>query len=157
MKGSMLDLPVIMALMLSGAIMIWIVYLILSSMYAAWPVGGESLDILETGIQTFSLFDTVFLMLAVGLGMFTIVSAFFIDSHPVFFVFSALIMLPIVILTSAQITNVFVEFATAVPFQPVTAEFPFIYTIMINLPLFMLVIGIFTAIVMHSKSGGMNA
>jgi len=156
MRGSITDFPVIMALLLSGGISIFLVYLILTAISGAWPAaaGAESAAVLNAGISAFSVFDYMFVFFAVGLGAFTIISGFFINSHPVFFVFSALFLLPVCILTSAQITNAFDAFITADAIVAVANEFPYIVTLMRNLPLFFLVIGIMVAIAVHAKPGG---
>lgn len=157
MKGSITDFPVIMALLLSGSLTIFIVYYVLNAFYAAWPAaiaGPESVYVLTTGIAAFSVFDYMFVFLAVGLGMFSVVSGFFIDSHPIFFAFSVLLLLPIVILTSAQITNVFNEIAMSPQIVATANQFPYIVLFMRNLPLFFLVMGILVAIAVHGKPGG---
>lgn len=157
MKGSITDFPVIMALLLSGALSIFLVYYVLSAMSSAWPValtGAESAYVLTTGLAAFTVFDYMFIFLAVGLGLFTVVSGFFIDSHPIFFAFSVLLLLPIVILTSAQITNVFNEIAISADMVAVSNQFPYIVLFMRNLPLFFLVMGILVAIAVHGKPGG---
>lgn len=155
MKGSLLDMPVIMALLLSGAISIFVVYFILSAISANWitDVTGatESKAILTTGITAVTMFDQGFIILAVGLGCFSIVSAFFIDNMPGLYILSVLLLLPIILVTSAQISNAFYAFATSEPFIAVGNTFPMISYLMINLPLFMLGISMLVAIVIHGK------
>jgi len=154
MKGSLLDLPIVIVLLFAGAITIFIVFLILSSVNSAWPVAGESKTVLQAGVDVFSVFDYMFLFFATGLGVFVIISGFMIDSHPVLFVFSALFLLPICIFLAAQVANVFNEFATTSAFLPVANEFPYMMVFMRALPIFCLVIGILTAIAVHAKPSG---
>lgn len=154
MKGSMLDLPIIMALLLGGALSIFIVYLILINFQAAWPVAGVSADNLSTAMSGFRTFDYMFILFAVGLSGFSIMSAFFIRSHPIFFVFSAIFLLPLSILLSAQATNVFDAVATTEPFVPVSNAFPYIFMFMHNLPSFCLITGLLIAIALYAKPVG---
>ena len=157
-KGSLMDLPFVLVMLLSGALTIFVVYLVISSIYAAWPASMvTSRGILQRGLEMFTIFDYMFLVFAVSLGMFTVVAAFFVESHPIFFIFSFIIMLPIVILTSAQITNVFDAFATSTVFTAVSNQFPMIVIFMRNLPLFMLSLGSILAILMYAKPGGGKA
>ena len=150
MKGSMTDMPIQMALFLSGVMTIFIVYLVLTSIANAWTFGGESKAILDTGVSAFGVFDYMFLFFAFGLGAFSIVSAFYINTNPVFFIFS-IILMAIMVTISANVTNIFDAFATSSVFEPIAANFPYITTFMRNLPLFFLVIGIIIAVVMHAK------
>lgn len=152
----MLDLPVILAVLFGGALTIFVVYFIIMSLSNAWPAaaGPESAAILSKGVVALQTFDYMFVIFAVGLGMVTIISGFFIDSHPAFFAFSALLLIPIIILTSAQITNAFDAVASSTFMIPVSNQFPYIVMFMRNLPLFCLIIGIVTAVVTHGKPGG---
>lgn len=155
MKGTLTDLPIIMVLLFGGALTIFITYFVLGEIFAVFPTDvTQSTQIFQKGIDAFTVFDQMFLVFAIGVSMFTVISAFFIDSHPVFFIFSALLMLPIIIFGSAQVTNVFYEFATTSTFTSVSNTFPYITTFMTHLPLFFLIIGILTAVVMHAKPSG---
>lgn len=154
MKGSLLDLPVMLALLLAAGITIYLSYYVLSAISAAWPVPGDSQTVLDDTVTTFQVFDQMFVFFAVGLGAFVIISGFYIQTHPVFFFFGAIILIPVVVMTSAQISNAFYSFAITPEISTVTTQFPLTYTFIMNLPLFMLVIGVFVAIVMYGKPGG---
>lgn len=153
MKGSMLDLPIILGLLLGGALTIFIVYFVLDAINTAWPMADVSKTIIQTGVNSFSQFDYMFLFFAVGLCMFSVVSAFFVNSHPVFFIFS-MILLGIIVMVSAMVTNVFYEFATTSQFSSVALSFPFITTFMLYLPVICLVVGLLIAVVLHAKPPG---
>lgn len=158
MKGSVTDLPIIVVVLFGGALAIFVAYLVLSSLITAWPVGlagsTQSLYVMNAGLAALTVFDTMFLLYAFGMGMVVIVSGFFIDSHPGLFVFSVLLYLPIVIVTSAQISNAFYAIASSSTFVSISNTFPLISTLILNLPLFVLAIGILTAIVVHGKQSG---
>ncbi|GAI36242.1 unnamed protein product, partial [marine sediment metagenome] len=75
-----MDLPFVLVVLLSGALTIFVVYLVISSIYAAWPASmTTSRAILGRGLEVFGIFDYMFLVFAVSLGMFTVVAAFFVD------------------------------------------------------------------------------
>jgi len=155
MKGSMLDLPVIISLLLGGAMTILLVFFVVSEITNNFPATEtDALYVLQKGVSAVNVFDYMFVFFAVGLGMFSVISAFFIDSHPIFFILSVIILIPIVILTSAQMTNAFDAFISTSVFSSVANSFPYTVLLMRNLPLFCLILGILVAIVMHGKSGG---
>lgn len=156
MKGSIQDLPLILVVMLSSGITVMVVYLLLSQFYAAWPMTGESLTILETGVETMQVFDYMFLFFAVSLSLVSIISAFFIKTKPIFFIFS-IILLVVVIAVSTVVTNVFDKFITTDTFLPIANNFPYTVIIMRNLPLFCLVVGIVISVVMYGKPTGGTA
>ena len=148
-------MPIAGALLLSGAITIFIVYMIISTFASAWPAeaGEESAQIFNKGKSALLTFDYMFLYYIFGLSAFCIISAFFIESNPVFFVFSA-ILTAINIFISSIYVNVFDVFAHTDAFIGVANQFPFITSIMYNLPLFSLCLSLLIAIVIHGKPGG---
>lgn len=151
MKGSMLDIPVILILLMTGIITVIVVALVVGSINDAWPMADESKDILEAGVSSIYLFDYGVLLLAVGASLFSIISAYYVRSHPIFFIFS-MIMLSIVIMFSAVVTNVLYAFVTATPIVVIANSFPYSVILITNLPLFSLIVGILIAIAMYGKS-----
>jgi hypothetical protein len=151
MRGSLLDVPIIGVILLSGAITIFVVVLMLNAINNAWPVAGESKAVLTAGVNSFRTFDYMFVIVAVGLGCFSIISAFFIKSHPAFYIISAILLIPVTVLGAAQITNVFMEFASSGVMVATANAFPYIVTFMQNFPTFCLVISILIAIAMYAK------
>jgi hypothetical protein len=157
MKGSILDLPIILVILLVGAITVFLVYYVLTAVYSVWPSTTaaelQSKQLMARGIEAYTIFDQMIVVLSVGLGMFSVMSGFLIDSHPMFFIITALLLLPIIIYTSAVMTNVFDMFATTDAMISVSNTFPYTVILMRNLPLFSLILGAFIAIATHAKSG----
>jgi len=154
MKGSMLDTIPMMALFLAGSLAILICLQVLTAFDSNFPVDAQTPHaqyVINRGLETFSMFDYMFLFYTIGIGLFVIVSSFFIDTHPVFFVFGVLLLLPIIIFMGAQISNIFYEFATADVMASVANQFPYTVIIMSNLPTYFLLIGLLIAIVMYVK------
>lgn len=150
MKGTILDLPVTMAMMLSGAFTILIVALVLVNFQSAWTFGGEAKTVIDKGVAAFGIFDQVFIVYAVGLGLFSVISAFYVNSHPVAYIFS-MVMLGIVVMVSAMVSNAFDIFANNLALAPVIGDYTYIVLLMRNLPLFFLVLGLMIAVAMHGK------
>jgi len=155
MKGSVLDLPIIAIILLGGVIAVIVGFMVFSSINNAWPAaaGVQSKYVLNKAVSTFTLFDQVFLMGAMGLCIFSIISAFYVNSHPVFFIFS-MIGLGVVILINTVIANVFWEFVNAPAIATYANSFPFMVTFMKNLPLISGIVGLLIAIATHGKPGG---
>lgn len=157
MKGSVFDLPIIAIMLLVGGLSIIVVYVVLSSFTAAIPTGvtgsTEALGVLNSGKAAFTAMDTAFLLLGVGLCLVSVISAFYINSHPAFFIFS-IIGLVVVILINTMVANVFNEFATNSAIVAYANDFSFMVLFMQNLPVISLVFGIMIAILTHAKPGG---
>lgn len=155
MKGSILDLPYIIAVLFFLAVSIFVSYELL---YAIDQEGvfdeyNQSAEILDEGLAAMSLFDTGFVMLAMGLGIAVIITAFMINTHPAFFVLSWM-MLVIVIFISAMLVNAFDQVASASQLATSTAQFPLLIELFMNMPLFCLVIGTMVALAMYGKGTG---
>lgn len=158
-KGSVLDVTFILPLIGVGIISVFVVAVILVSMEAAWPFTGESLTVLQTGISAIYIFDQMIIWFAVGTSIFAIASAYFSRSHPIFFVFS-MILLSLVIFFSAQLANALNAFIITGAFATIANNFPLVVTLVRNFPLFAMLIGILVAIAMYAKgeeSSGITA
>lgn len=151
MKGSVTDLPFIMVLVMTLGMVGVIMALILSNVHDVWPVAGQSKDILNVGIGAMQSVDYAVAIIAVGLSIFSIGSALYIRTHPIFFIFS-IILLMILVLISAVFTNVMDAFLTAAPIITMANNFPITVTLVRSFPLFCLVIGLIISVVMYSKS-----
>lgn len=151
MRGSLMDVPIIGVMLLSGVIAIFVVYLMLNAINGAWPVADQSKTVLESGIDAFRVFDYMFIFTAVGMGCFSIISAFFVRSHPAFYIFSALLLVPVNIVAGAQFTNVFMEFAASSVMMATANDFPYIITFFMNFPVYCLVISMLICVAMYAK------
>lgn len=150
MKGSILDIPFILAMISAGVVTVFISAIILVSLSNAWPFGGDSATILAAGVEAIYIFDQMIIVYAVGVSLFSIISAFFVRSHPAFFVFS-MILLSLTIFFSAQIANAINAFMVAAPFAAIVNNFPMTLTLVRNFPVFSLIIGALIALALYSK------
>lgn len=152
-KGSILDLPAIMAIILIFAISIIVGTMAVTefrdSVENNTNVPDVSKDILDKGVNTMELFDEAFILFSIGVAAAVIVGALAVNSHPAFFVFS-LILNIVMALVGGIFTNVYDSFATSSAIAPYANQFPLILTFMRNLPIFIFIIGLIIAVVMYA-------
>jgi hypothetical protein len=124
---------------------------------------GNSTDFSDSGIdinsiysQTtggVSLFNTLFPFLLFGLIAMVVVSAFFIDSHPIFF-FVSFIILGIVILISVVFSNIYQTITEDAAFGDTETNFSIMNLFMKKLPYIAAIIIFITVIILWGKSQG---
>jgi len=105
---------------------------------------------IDQGQATLLNFDNLFVFILVGLLIATIVGAYFIQTNPIIFWIS--LMLLLVFLTIAAIfTNVFEEITTTPELAETASNFTIINLVMGHLPLTLLVIFSLIAIALYAK------
>lgn len=147
---SLTDIPTILAILFVLSISIFATVKILNEFDDSWTYGGVGQEILDKGQEAMYTFDYMFVFLAIGLSLASLIGAFMIRSHPIFYVFSTL-LLGIMVIVSAQITNAFDKFATSSAFSSIANSFPMMVTFVRNFPLFILVSGVLIAVVMYGR------
>lgn len=148
----------------AAAIFIFVLYYAFSQMRT--PMDNaltSSTDFTDSGInitkmydQTtggVSLFNTLFPFLLFGLIAMVVVSAFFIDSHPIFF-FVSLIILGVVILVSVVFSNIYQTISTDTAFGDTNSNFNIMGLFMRKLPWIAAIIIFITVIILWGKSSG---
>lgn len=100
-----------------------------------------------------SLFDGLFIFIFVMLWIVVIVASFNIDSHPIFMVVSV-ILLAIVLLLGAMISNTYDDIVGDDDFSSSTTEFPMSNFVLSHLVQFILGIGTTIIIVLYGKNAG---
>lgn len=101
--------------------------------------------------QTMLNYDYLFPAIILGMGAATLVSAYFVRSHPVFFVFSILALF-VVTLLAAQLSNAFISMMTGEPGLNASAQnFPLTFQLFNNLPAISWIIGVLAIVVMAGK------
>lgn len=104
----------------------------------------------EGGINMLNL---LFPFLLLGLIIMTAVSAMFVESHPVFF-FVSLIILGIVILLSVTYSNIYQQITENSNFGTTDTDLNVMAIFMRNLPIIAVVTMVITIIVLFTNSGG---
>jgi len=110
-----------------------------------------SLDVISNNFP--SVFDGAILVILIGLWIFALVSAYFIDSHPLFLILSVILLI-FVLIASAIITNAGQEILDDSVFSSVTGSFPITTWIISHLLIVILVIGFSIVAVLYGKSRG---
>lgn len=114
------------------------------------PTANSILDNVITGFYTF---DTGFLILTAGLFLALLVSAFYIQTNPVFFIVF-LIMLILDVFFSPTISNIFLEFGANPSVSGVVNNYPMIIQVFQNLPVIILVFGVLTMVILYARRQG---
>lgn len=157
MRGSILDLPLIII----GVFMIGIIVLIsgvvideFQNQTADFATSSNNTfdqDIINKGRDALSTFDYAIMFIVMALGLATIIFGYFIQTHPIFFAFS-LILLILFVIIAVFFTNAFGEFIKVDPISTQIDNFPLMNDVMNNLPLLITGIGILVLIAMYAKS-----
>jgi len=156
-----------------SAIDVFIGIILLFCVTLAVLLAGYAYDVLNTGTAalfagdaqaqaamavtgtTVNIFDSVLIIFFLTIMVGSIISSFFIQSHPIFFIAMVLVNVCLIII-GAPLSNSFNSVATASPGISLAANhFPMAVTLMQNLPL-MAVISIIVSAVFAAKihSGG---
>lgn len=154
MKGSVLDLIIVFVILGVTMLMLILGLKIYNEGFAEkWPttaVGNAtktgmlaSLDVLNYGM----------LFLAIGLVVALVVSAFFIQTHPIFFLISIVILI-FVVMASAPISNAFMEMATSDSLSAEAAQYDVATHVVGNIPLIAVVGGFLIIIALYAKPSG---
>jgi len=99
------------------------------------------------------IFDYVFLTLAVGSGIATILLAFQTDVHPAFF-FISLFLTVISLIVAPIFSNVFGALAIFGQFNPIAEEYSIMKFVFQNYPTYIFAIGILLTIALFAKMRG---
>lgn len=152
-KGSVMDFLIIMPLIFIMVIMAIIGVLAYNSYHDATEdvLPSRAVDIMESGGAIFSAWDYVLVIMILGLLASTIISALFIQSHPVFF-FASMFLLVFITFTSAVYPNALESMEESDVVAEQTANLPLSVGIIENLPLFILIFGALTLIVLYFKT-----
>jgi len=109
-------------------------------------------NVFAKSLLAMKTFDTIFMFLIIGLFIGLIVSSFMIQSHPIFFIINVLV-LSIVLLIAAQLSNVFeaVVINTTAFNATAQAYYPKIIYAMANFPYILLLGGALALIALFAK------
>ena len=83
-KGNILDLPILLITLFILAITISTGYMVLKNFDASLTAQGHEIQDLKSVNEQYTLFDSAFIVLLVGTSLGVVVSAYFVETHPVF-------------------------------------------------------------------------
>ena len=105
----------------------------------------------ERGQQAFGSFNLMWGFIALGVGVSMIVGAFLVQAHPIFYVFSIIIMV-IIVMISPIFANTFHAVAISTPSMTTAAnQLDMIYIVTTNIPIILAIICFIMIIVLYAK------
>jgi len=153
MKGSILDVLILGIALFILAVGIAVAAIVASSVKtasAATLSSEAAQNALQQGINAVGTFNYGFVIVAVGLGLSSVILAILVPSHPIFMVVS-IICLMIYMVVLPALSNAFGLLQENPNFVSVSSDFLLMNAIMNNLPLFGLVFGVLIIIAMYTR------
>ena len=154
MKGTVLDLLVIGIVLFITALIFLFFSQFLQNVETQIQTGHTGLNTtyIDKVQESFDVFDNAIIFLLFGFGAASILGAFKIDSHPAFFIFSFIVWI-ILIFLSTIFSNMLFEISQAPQLAAGVAQFDLTVAVLLNLPTEMAVIGAIIIIVLLGKAG----
>lgn len=98
-----------------------------------------------------TIWDGIFVFLLFGLWMAALIGSFFIDSHPIFFIITIFILVPIIIV-GVVLGNTYEDYAEETDVYTFQTDLPMTYWIMTHFLPIVIVVGISIATVLYAKN-----
>ena len=118
--------------------------------------GNDNMNVSRVLSQTsggVSIFNSLYPLLLIGLIIVTVISAYNMGSHPVFF-FVMILVLMVVLILSVVLSNTYHQITSASEFSSTLGTFNIYDIFMKYLPFVMLIIVIIVVVVMSTQGGG---
>jgi len=146
-KSNILDFILIMVFLFFFAIILIISYFLVTTVDATdiFVDNSDATNMINQTENALLSFDGLVVFLLIGLSLFTLISAYFVWTHPAFFIIG-FILLAVFIMIAAQISNAYESFNTGDLASSFSA-FPKTNQIILNLPLYLALMGIVTLVV----------
>lgn len=156
-RANLMDIPLAGILMFVAAIVFVIAFLTMSEindgMVESGQFNNDSLGIIQHQVDIFpGIWDKGWLFVLVGLGIFTWISAFFIRSHPAFFIFGFFLIV-LYTFMFGLISNTYADVMANPLLSGFADEFPLTKFVIGWYPIVMAVISMITAVLTYSKGG----
>lgn len=113
--------------------------------------GGNSTHAFESGESAFKITEYWYLFFIVGLGIASIASAYFIRTHPIFFI-AILLVWTILLFIAPTLGNVYETFSTTTGFEEARTQFSIINFIAYRPHFYLLFIGALMVIALYAGS-----
>jgi len=157
-NGTVFDLVVIFAVLLVFGIVIVISFSVFSDIKDTLQEqpefqSGAAGQALESGQALLLNFDYLFAVALVLLTLSLLITSFFIDAHPIFFILS-MVALTIFIALAAIMSNVYDEVTTSAELTAARDSFPIMNFFFDNYPFYLLIVGGLAAVVIYAKIRG---
>jgi len=160
-KGSIVDIAFILVAILGLAIFILIVGYVfpqITSQIKTSAIGNNTASVaaLNSSNDITARFDTIFLIIFVGLSISVLVTSFFIESSPILIPIY-IIALGLLIIFASVSETVYNNFAESPTFSSVALSHPITGYIMSNLIMVSIAIGVLSMILIFAKPRGGGA
>jgi hypothetical protein len=157
-KGSFGDILYLGVFLFILAIVIGIGWVIYSRFNAEWQthseLGAESLEIMQNAKDRYvATYDNLFLVILVGMYLGALLLAWNIDTSPVFFLLS-LVMMGVIVIVTAVLGNSWYTYSTNAALSSYIDDFTIIPFVMTHLVEMFVVMGFGLAAVMYSRTQG---
>lgn len=155
-KGNVIDLAFIVIILFGVSLALFFIYHsyydVSTELISSGDLGVDGTAVLQDSIDSFYKWnDNGIGFIFFGLIIGVLVTAYFIDVHPVFFVIS-LIMFIFLIFASVYISNTFQEIVNDSEFSVTVTKFPITVFIHENLILLLILTFVLMSVIMYGKS-----
>jgi hypothetical protein len=152
MKGSIMDMVFVCVIIGAFGLTSMIIYLLLSNIGADPNIAAipEVQQPFAMGMQAIVILGNSALFITIIFGLVAVISAFYTESHPIFLIFS-LIMFSICIMLISIFSGIFVDLANTAQLAPVASQFYDFLTLMVNFPIFAVMLGTLVIIALYIK------
>lgn len=138
------------------ALTIIIIFVILSHLNDTWQsteeLGNESQEIMENYHSSYvNLWDYAFLFMLIGLFIAVIISSFYIDVHPIFFIISIILLIGVLIVTGI-LSNTFIELVSTDAVSSEASSFTIIPFVMNHFVMIICIMAFIIVGVMYAKN-----
>lgn len=155
-RGMFSDMPFLVVFLVVFFISIFFTHRLYTEINTSFDVNNvfqgdqDAEDIMTRGQTTINGFDYIFIMSLVLIAMLVIGTAFFIDTHPIFF-FITLPLLIGILVVGGILGNAMEDFTSDSQFANETSTYPMASYVFDNYPLFILVIIVISGLVFYAK------
>jgi len=154
MKGTVLELVIVFVILGATMMMLLLSLKIYNEGFAdKWPTTTVGNTTKAAALASLDVLNYGMVFLLVGMVISLMLSAFFIQTHPIFFIIS-LVMLIIVVVVAAPISNAFMNIATSDGLATEATSYDISTQIVGNFPLIAVVAGLLIIIALYAKPGG---
>lgn len=157
MRGEVMDLTVIASVLIIAALGIFLSYIFLDEFYSAPIISDNEMitDQWETQQVSLSILANSFVIIFICFGVAAAASAFFTETHPIFFIFS-IFSLGVCVVILSIFSDVFVELASSGVLLPVASEFVLMVDTIANFQTLGLVMGAVIVLALFAKKSDLS-
>lgn len=157
-KGNVIDILLFIIVIFVLAIAVPIIYYVMNMGYTPlvqeFNASGsnQSVQILQKNQTDYpNIFDAAVVFILIFLWIFILITTFFLDSHPAFFIIAVIIMIFIMIV-GIILNNQYLEFASTETYLAIESTFPMTYWILGHIFVIAIIISMSVLVTLYAKS-----